>query len=86
MKKYVFVSLIAAFIAVNVSLHNSVKPDQLKSKLSLVDVSMLAYATCPETSCDDDCDSGSTCQITQYDENGELCSTTTCHGKGPKWD
>ncbi len=40
------------------------------------------YATCPQTNCDNDCgSSGSGCQITQYDENGNLCSTTQCHGK-----
>ncbi len=41
----------------------------------------LAFS-CPTTNCSTDCDSGDTCQITQY-ENGTLCSTTVCVGRGP---
>ncbi len=44
--------------------------------------SFSSMAVCPTTSCDNDCgSSGSGCQITQYDENGNLCSTTWCNGK-----
>lgn len=41
-----------------------------------------SVAYCPITDCDKDCgERGNGCQITQYDENGKLCSTTICHGK-----
>jgi len=41
-----------------------------------------AEAACPATDCQSDCDTGDKCTITQYD-NGVLCSTTTCYGRGP---
>lgn len=40
------------------------------------------FADCPATDCDDECASGETCSITQYDENGNLCSWTICSGYG----
>jgi hypothetical protein len=47
---------------------------------SIIWINSLAY--CPITDCDKDCGTkGNGCQITQYDENGKLCSTTICHGK-----
>ena len=41
-----------------------------------------AKADCPPTDCSGDCgSSGSGCAITQYDENGNLCSWTICYGR-----
>ncbi len=41
------------------------------------------FADCPATDCEDECGSGDYCYITKYDENGEVCSATTCFGMGP---
>jgi hypothetical protein len=47
--------------------------------LMLNTMSSSAYV-CPPTDCGSECgSSGSGCAITQYDENGKLCSWTICY-------